>query len=104
MKKMRRIILSALLLMVLFNGSALGASASYRCVIDQVGINYSGVVRVQLTALNGAFDNIWFDCNQDQSKEMLAILLTGSANNMVVRIWADPQSPEPKIINLFILP
>ena len=92
---MRRIILSALLLMVLFNGSALGAPAAYRCVIDQVGINSSGVVRVQLTAVNGEFDKLWFDCDQDQSKEMLAILWTGSANNMVVRIWADAQSPEP---------
>ncbi len=104
MEKKNLIILTVLLLMVLFNGAALGAYSTYRCVIDQVGMK-GGEVRVQLSEVSGKFDKKWFCCTRDVSKEMLAILLTASANDMVVRIRTDLQKgPEPEIVNSFILP
>ena len=104
-EKIVLIILSALLIIVLFNGSALGELANYRCVIDQVGIGADGAIRARLTELNGQFNQKWFRSETNNTKQILAILLTASANNMIVRLRTDlQQGPEPEIRSLYILP
>ena len=61
-------------------------AATYLCVVNQVGIASTGVVLVNLTAVNGAFSNSWktVPAAAATKNQILATALTAISSNLRV--------------------
>ena len=78
-------------------------AATYLCVVNQVGIASTGVVLVNLTAVNGAFSNSWktVPATATYKNQLLATALTAISSNL--RVNAETQvAAFTEVKNLYV--